>query len=331
MSRAYCTFFDHRYLARGLVMIESLQRVEPGSAVWVLCLDDITHEVISKCGQPTVRAVSMYDLESQNSELVAAKKDGRTLIEYYFTLKPSLVRYVVRQQPGAEFVSYVDADLWFAVSLKSIYDELANHSVLITPHRFSPALRDYNKYGHHNAGWVTFRTDDVGKGCLEWWRQRVNEWCCDVVDDENDRFADQRYLDRFPRLFPRVRVSEHPGINVGPWNAAQSHFSYHDGTLFVGPGTPLIFFHFHGVKLLAPRLFTTADGSYGSRLDGVAKSYLYRPYLRKVITIENKIAPFVPKVRENPRSPERRTVKPFYQLARIGKAIVDGSLIYAAI
>jgi hypothetical protein len=72
------------------------------------------------------------------------------------------------------------------------------------------------RFGIYNVGWVSVRRCEEGIKALRWWRERCIEWCHDFVD--GDRFADQRYLDRLPGLFPHVHVIQHLGANLAPWN-----------------------------------------------------------------------------------------------------------------
>jgi hypothetical protein len=328
MPRVYCTFFDCRYLAKGLAMIASLKRVEPGAVVWVLCLDDNAHAAISSLDQPGLHAMRLAELEARDPELAAAKQDGRKPVEYYFTLKPALIRALMQMEPKAQIFTYLDADLWFTASLEPLFDEMADASVLLTPHRFTDKRPDAEKYGLYNAGWVSFRRDEPGMACLEWWRQRVHEWCGDVVDERHDRFADQRYLNRFANLFPRVRIAHNLGANVAPWNAAHSDFTWQDGKLLVDGKFALLFFHFHGVEPLAPRLFRTAHGLYGARLSASAKRNLYRPYLREVTAFARRMAPWMG-ASQDLRQASWGSMRLRARLSRILKGLLEGSLVYA--
>lgn len=328
MSRAYCTFFDSRYLAKALAMIASLRRIEPQASVWALCLDDKAYAAITSLSQPGLRAMRLSELEARDPELAAAKQDGRKPVEYYFTLKPALIRAVMPLEPDAEITTYLDADLWFTASLEPLFDEMAEASVLLTPHRFTAHRSDSEKYGLYNAGWVSFRHDETGMACLEWWRQRVHEWCGDVVDERNDRFADQRYLNRFASLFTRVRAAQNPGANVAPWNAAHSTFVTDGDKLLVDGKFPLLFFHFHGVEPLAPRLFGTSHGYYGARLTRSAKRNLYRPYLREVTAMAAKMAPFM-SASQDLRQSSWGSVRLRARLRRVIKGLLDGSLVFA--
>lgn len=292
MKREYCTYFDHRYAARGITMIRSLRRAAPDARIWVLCLDAQTENLFAQINEPGVVPLSLSQFENGDEKLLSAKQDGRSLIEYYFTCTASLVRYVMRHTEDAEFVTYLDGDLWFFADPEPLYEEMAKSSVLIVPHRFPRGHETSRKYGIHNVGWVTFRNSPDGLACLDWWREKTLEWCFDVVDEQNDRFADQRYLDSFSKKFAGVHSLHHAGANLAPWNIKGHKVSSDKGSGISVDGHPLIFFHFHGMKRMGKRLFLTSHGIYGARLSPQVRDEIYRPYLKELLAIEHKIGDY---------------------------------------
>src|SRR5207302_1556313 len=98
-----------------------------------------------------------------------------------------------------------------------LFDELADDSVLLVPHRYIDAWqRHTEETGAYNGGFVGFRNDARGVDALRWWRDRCIEWCYDRV--EPGRFTDQRYLHDWPRTRPGTHVLAHPGGGLAPWN-----------------------------------------------------------------------------------------------------------------
>ncbi len=285
-ARLYCSYFDHRYLAKGLAMIRSLRRHVPDAQVWVLCLSPQAEAILSAIEEPGVRIVTLAEVEEGDSGLEAARADGRSTIEYYFTLTPSLIRHVMNRT-AAEIVTYLDGDLWFVADPEPIYREMGEASVVIIPHGFAPAMKHLEKFGIYNVGWVSFRSTPQGRACLEWWRARNNEWCFDRLD--NGRFADQGYLDRFAELFTGVHVLRHRGANLAPWNVAALPVTGDANALHVG-GDPLLFFHFHGLKALAGGETLTAHGFYKAPLTPLVRNALYVPYLREVDAITRALS-----------------------------------------
>src|SRR3954471_12054079 len=194
-KRVYCTYFDHNSLSRGLALYHSLQRHAPGSRLWVLCLSEACHQALVALDLPNLLPVRLEDFEAADAE-GAATRPLRSAIEYYFTCTPAWIRFVLRREANAEWVTYLDGDLYFFASPEVIYDELQDAAVAIIPHRYTPSLMRMQKFGTYNVGWVGARNNSNGLAVVEWWRERCIEWCHDYTD--GGRFADQGYLDEFP-------------------------------------------------------------------------------------------------------------------------------------
>lgn len=294
MNHHYCTHFDHRYLSRGLAFIRSLRRHVPDATVWALCLDDDAFGILTHMQEPGVRPVAMGALEADDPELAMARRDGRSLVEYYFTCKASLITYVMRHTVEAEAVSYGDSDIFFFDDPQALYDEAGDAPVIVTPHRFAPAMRHLENHGRFNAGWLVFRRCPEGLAALDWWRCRCIEWCRDTVDEANRRFADQRYIDRFAELFPHTHASRHLGANLAPWNVATVNFSRRVDVILLDGRDSLLFFHFHGIKPVWRRWYKTSHDDYRAPMSPLVRNAIYRPYLKALRAIEREIAPLMP-------------------------------------
>src|SRR5882672_2283877 len=176
--RAYCTYFDSGYLTRGLALLESLRANAGPFRLYVLCLDDASHAVLSHLGEQDVEVMKLSDLEASDAELLAVKSN-RSRIEYYFTCTPSLTRYILASRPEIEDITYLDADLYFFASPEPIFREIGAASVAIIPHRFPKVLEHHAAHGRYNVGFLYFRRDPDGLRCLDWWRQKCIDWCYD--------------------------------------------------------------------------------------------------------------------------------------------------------
>jgi hypothetical protein len=292
-NRVYCTYFDHHYLARGLALHYSLQRHSPRAQLWVLCLSNACHQILLDLNLPGIVPVQLADFEAADPE-VAATKSTRSLIEYYFTLSPAWMAYVCDRATGAEWVTYLDSDLFFFAPPDPIYDEMEDAAFGIIPHRFSRGLEDQRRFGLYNVGWVSARGRDDGAAVLRWWRERCIEWCYDRVED--DRFADQRYLDRLPGLFERVHVVGHLGANLAPWNFADFRLEMNNGTVEIEQRYKLLFFHFYGVKRSGTYYFNS-HRLYRAPFPELVKYHIYEPYTVALAAAERKILPYLPEPR----------------------------------
>jgi hypothetical protein len=291
VNRVYCTYFDHRYLSRGLALYHSLQRHAPGSRLWVLCLSDACYRTLVALDLPDVLAVKLSDFETADPE-VAATKRGRSIIEYYFTLSPAWMLFVLERETGAEWVTYLDGDLFFFESPEVIYDELRGASVAIIPHRYTAKNAKLRKFGTYNVGWVGARNDPEGAAVIRWWRSKCIEWCYDYVDE--GRFADQGYLDSFSRLFARVKVIDNVGANLAPWNIGNYRIEFCEGRVMIDVAQPLIFFHFQGLRKGLRWFIFNQHRRYRVPFSGDVRTHIYKPYVNELLAIEKMVDPIIP-------------------------------------
>lgn len=281
-SRAYCTYFDGRYLSRGLAMIESLRAVGDSSTVVVLALDQAAAAGVRERGGPHVQVIVLADIEAAFPQLLTVR-DQRSTMEYLFTMTPWLTRYTMDRVPDAEWATYLDADLWFFSSVDPIYAELASGSVGIVPHRFTPEQAWREQYGHYNVGWVSFRSDLDGRACLDWWADSCLDWCYDRPED--GRFADQGYLNDFSQVVDSVVVIANPGVDTAPWNLAGHVISVDAGHAPLVDGQPLICYHFHGLSRHGDR-FRFKHLTYHARTTPVIRDAIYRPYVTRLAQLD---------------------------------------------
>jgi len=307
--REYCTYFDRRYLPRGLALLRSLERHGRPFRLWVLCLDQACAEHLTSLRHDALVTVTLEDLERGDPQL-AASRATRSQIEYYFTCTPAWVWFVMHREPTVSELTYLDADLFFFSDPEPVFEESRPYSVSITPHRYADrARRRFARYGMHNVGWLTFRRDDDGMRCLAWWRERCIEWCYDRV--QGDRYADQKYLDAFPLVSERVRTITHVGANAAPWNIGAYEVGGERDRPTIGD-SPLVFYHFQGVRKLAPRTYDTNLAVYGASLSPSVRELIYVPYLRELDAIEGSLPEFLIRpepLRYRPRNWRERALR----------------------
>src|SRR6185312_13014171 len=143
--RVYCTYFDHRYLARGVLMHRSLRATGPVTT-FVLCLDQLCVEMLRVLQEPGLEPVTMEQLERWAPELPALR-NTRSLIEFYFTLTPFFTQYVLEKAADGELVTYIDSDLYFFAGPDPVFDEMRDSSIGIIRHKFPPECRDREAFG----------------------------------------------------------------------------------------------------------------------------------------------------------------------------------------
>ena len=281
-----CTLFDHRYLPRGLCMIDSVRRHGGRQDIWVLCLTPACEKVLSKLALQGVKTLTLADLELHIPALLGARAN-RSTVEYYFTCMAALHRWLFDFVPDLQGTMYVDADILFFADPGLVFDAIGDAPVAMTPHNFPPAMRKRAEpYGIYNAGWSAFRRTEEGMKCLDWWLERSIEWCYDRVDGY--RYANQGYLAFFPEIAPQARALHQKGFNCAPWNIGGYKVSLSDGALMVD-GEPLIFFHYHGLKRDFGALYFDGHRAYGAPMPAIVRNCIYRPYVQQLVRQEKRV------------------------------------------
>ena len=156
----------------------------------------------------------------------------------------------------------------------------------IVPHRFAARLKAEEVYGIYNVSFVFFRRDEAGIECLKAWRRDCIEWCFDRV--EEGKYADQKYLDRWPDTFDGVRVIEHKGANAGPWNI-ENHNVTTRGQRVLLDGEPLVFYHFEGYRQESESLIDPGIRRYEETIPAGTVRKIHVPYVNEVVKCRREL------------------------------------------
>lgn len=293
----YATYFDSKFLLRGLACIESLtnQSVRP-PRVLVLALDEACQKLLPSFAtklfpQCDLTVLSLAELEASCPEL-AHVKGSRSAVEYIFTLTPALCLDGLRRAKEGEHIIYLDADMYFFGDPDRALQDLGENSIGITEHRF-PARKQHlsNIYGKFNVGWVAFRNDETARTCARDWLHECLTSCS--LEPTATTFGDQKYLDTWPARYPRVSRIANLGVNAGPWNVPGHTFEDGpDGPLI--DGSQLIVFHFHRVNRVADGLYETDYLDYG-RMSPSLCDTVYVPYVRALVRLEHELHDRLPR------------------------------------
>ncbi|MEB3188441.1 MAG: glycosyltransferase [bacterium] len=290
--RHYCTYFDRNYLTRALALIESLQRHETRPfRVFAVCLDEQTRGVLEQLAIPEVVIVPFSEIEAGDDAL-SATREGRTLVEYYWTATPTIILRLIERHPDIDVLTYVDADLFFYSTPAPLLEELGSASVLIHEHRFSPQFEHFAPTsGRFNVGLLAFRNDPDGRDVLGWWRDRCIEWCFGHYQD--GKYGDQLYLDVWPERFPCVRVLQHLGGGVAPWNHQQYTFRKSDPGCVLVNETPLVFYHFHSLQIVENQgIVPSKHATYLLSLDLL--EHVFAPYTVALLAAHERVCQVLP-------------------------------------
>ena len=273
----YCTYFDYNFAPFGLSLLESLSKYDSTSFVYVLCLDDNTFSLLGSLKFKNVKLIKVSNLEKAFPELSTAKAN-RSITEYYWTLTPYLLFYLVFLKKSCVQITYLDADQFFYSDPKVIFDEIGDSDVAIMPHRFPDSINSSSEHGEFNVSWVTFRDSLNAQKCLEWWKSSCHKWCYAAGDET--RYGDQKYLDEFPKRFKDIHIIQNIGAGVAPWNLVS--FNFHD---------QLILFHFQSFRLRSQKILTSIIPKFDECNLKCFKKFILIPYflsLQKNMNRRNK-------------------------------------------
>lgn len=238
-----CTLLTKDYLLQGLALYYSLKRHAPAFRLWVLCVDGTAYRLLEKLN---LADVTLLSLEGLKTERLAGIERQRRLHEFCWTLKAPLISYLFAQNRQVRSLLYLDADLFFFQELQPIYREWGDRSIYLTSLWLAPKWQ--KKSGKYSAGLIGFKRDQTGLRCLRLWQKKCFQWCFDRR--ERGLWADQKYLDAWPKLFPQVIVSRNKGINAGPWSIKTGAVRSKGGAIYLD-GRELICYHFSGFQILS--------------------------------------------------------------------------------
>lgn len=254
------TLFDSVFLPQGIALHISMERHVQDYTLWVLCVDDEAHRVLTRLALPNVRLLQLSRLETED---LLRLKPNRSRGEYCWTLTPFAPRFVFEADSNVVRVTYIDADIWFRKDPWPIFDEFesSGKAVLITDHAYAPENDQSAASGQYCVQFMIFDRC-AGEEVRSWWETRCIEWC--FAYHEDGKFGDQKYLDAWPKIFKtKVHVLKDLERTLAPWNATR--FPYGNS----------IFYHFHGLRIISRR--RVHIGSY--YLPRVVIKQLYMPYI----------------------------------------------------
>ncbi|CAK6474052.1 glycosyltransferase [Peribacillus castrilensis] len=251
MENVYCSILSKGRVYQFLALVFSLQKTSKEDFdLFALCIQDETYNLLEKLNIKNLHVVH----EKELGEEVLALKTERKIHEYCWTLKPIFLEHLMMKHHSASRLTYLDCDLYFWNDPSIIFKNQPDCSVLLSPEeKYNPSWSsNFKRYmqkitGVYNSGYISFKKDEFGLSCLQWWKKKCIERC-EIVPSEGF-FGDQKYLDQMPKLFSNVCDITTPGVNIGIWNDLKFQFHEDDGAVYVNKDR-LIFYHFCGLRIV---------------------------------------------------------------------------------
>ena len=281
---SFCTLFDSNYYAHGLTMINSLLKVNKEVVIYVVAMDNNCYDSLNEKGNTRIKVFSIKEIEDHYPKFKKTKSI-RTKVEYYYSAKGFVCHYILSESDDIKSITYLDSDLYFFSNPEPIFDELNGASIGITKHNFHWLCLHQKKYGLFNAGWITFKKDLKGIKCLEDWMNDCVNWCYGYL--EGEKYADQKYLNSWPKKYSGVRIIKTKGANVALWNIKNYKISIKESNIFINK-SPLIFYHFASLKQLDKNIFSTSLSSVFVSCKGLLRDEIYIPYLKEFLNNQDQ-------------------------------------------
>ncbi|MEK5379771.1 hypothetical protein [Niallia sp. FSL W8-0635] len=281
------SIFSKEYLVKGLAMYDSLSKQMDNFHLWICTMDQETNDVLSNLNLKNVTLVPVETIETQQ---LRELKQQRTLQEYCWTIKATLLEHLLATHSDIDHLFYCDSDLYFFSNPISVLDDFARYSVYLCRQRGTDLLEHF--HGQYQAGFIGFKNEKNSRKILNWWKKRCLEECSEIYNDERKSWGDQLYLDRIPELFVNIKVNENPGINAAPWNLilnnTEQEVTMRENNVYID-NYPLMFFHFGSLLMLNENEFDLWKLEEVT-ISSAVLSNIYNPYLVKLKEFSNSLS-----------------------------------------
>ncbi|MEI6213330.1 MAG: hypothetical protein WCP10_04425 [Desulfuromonadales bacterium] len=199
-------------------------------------MEDVSYKLISRIGKTNLIPISVTEIET--AEIRSAKK-YLTHGQYCAIWQPLICLHILDEY-NVDLITYVDADIMFFYDPEVLFEELNNCSASVVSHNYTPAFDNTPIAGKFCVQFNAFRNNMKSREVLNYWKAccfKYSKWM-------PSNYPGQLSLDYWPELFEGVRVIQHSGAGVAPWNIQKFKVTNDDGKILVN-GYPIVFYHFH--------------------------------------------------------------------------------------
>ncbi len=272
------TSITANYLPKAAALAHSVKRAHPEAVFHVVLCDEMP-----ACPSATTDAFdSIINIKQLPIENLAAWIFKHRLVELCTAVKGTAFQYIA-DRTGAERVYYFDPDIMVLGRLDGLERKLDHHSILLTPHMAEPetdrqAILDNEicclRHGVYNLGFLAVRMTGQGRRFIDWWADRLRQFCYDEV--QNGLFTDQRWVDLAPAYFDDIAIVREPEYNVATWNLTHRRGTGSAPYEIRINDRPLVFYHFSGLDSGAQRSMLDRYGAHSPVLYDLREWYIAR-------------------------------------------------------
>ena len=290
MKHYYCSAFSGAYCYQGLVLYNSIKKLDESFTIFYVCLDNLAYEILLGLRLENLIIIKVELIEYYFPKLKHVKQD-RAIHEYAWTIKSSEMLYIFENYEEVDKIIWLDGDTQMLSNTEAIFSEWGNESVILTEQYYTdnhePLIKTFGKF---QAGFVGFCRDNEGMKALKWWKSKCIEWCYSKF--EEGRWADQKYLDKIPELFQNVCIIKGLGINMTPFILYRLNFEQekyleiNQDEIFIN-NTKLVLYHYYGFKYFDDSTYDLC--SYWMKFTRNTVEHLYLPYIKVCKTAIDEI------------------------------------------
>jgi glycosyltransferase involved in cell wall biosynthesis len=154
------------------------------------------------------------------------------------------------QEIGHEQILMFDADMEVFAPLDDLFDTLATHDAIVTPHRLTPTPRDgkwmamenFALFGNYNAGFNGWSNRKAARNFVDWWLE-ISVDAPEQAPNEG-RYAEQGWLRFVADFVDKVHICRDPGINAAWWRLDTPEQIEQVSGRWLIDGVPLRLFHY---------------------------------------------------------------------------------------
>ena len=235
--RYYYTVFDKNYLIQGLALYYSIHKFSDKFIFYVICIDNTAFETI-KILQSKLKNIIPISVDKLLSNDVVVVRNKTTYGQFCWVCQPLGCEYILREYKH-DRVTYLEADSLFFSDPEILFDEIGEKSVSLVPHNYSKGFDNSSKAGIFCTQFNSFRNTPESFEVIEFWKTN-----CFMYDKERrNEYPGQFCLNDWIN-FNSVKVVQHPGAGVAPWNI-QGKEVFADDIFVTIQNYPIVFYHFH--------------------------------------------------------------------------------------
>lgn len=296
MKQVYTTLFDSHYLAKGIALCYSLERICHEYHLYIFAFDEKSEKILKKLNLRSVTIISLNELEDY-FPILKKVKGYRGAGEYCWTCKGPSIQYLFDKYNVTD-CAYLDSDLFFYQSPACILEGCDDADVVLTPHNFHEKYNLSDTNGYFCAQYLWFRNNQNGRNILNWWTDLCVDWC--YGKHEPGKFGDQKYLERFSKEWPNVKSTTVLGC-CAPWNISKYFVAYDSAQNIsiqnkeISQSENIICYHFHFLRNIRFGLYNEFTfGPYD--LDNDVINRIYLPYINLLKKITKEIYNIEPSI-----------------------------------